>query len=60
MLYVIMLIVLMLFAYLAFKYYISSLILSAWIIEKEYAPPTQEDTKRLAKWVVQKILNKKN
>lgn len=42
----------------AIKYYISSLILSAWIAEKNYAPPEKEDMDRLAKWVVQKLFGK--
>lgn len=42
----------------AFKYYISSLVLSAWIAENEYAPPEDEDIQRLSSWVVQKMFKK--
>ena len=42
----------------ACKYYINSLILAAWMAENEYAPPKNEDVKRLAAWVVQKLFKK--
>lgn len=44
----------------AFKYYVSALVLSAWITENNYTPPTEEDTQRLARWVAQKMFEKKH
>ena len=48
------------FAYLAYKYYVTSLVLSAWIAENDFTPPTEEDSQRLAKWVAQKMFERKN
>ena len=42
----------------ALKYYISSLVFSAWIVENKYAPPEEEDIRRLSAWVVQKMFKK--
>ena len=47
-------------AYLAYKYYVASLVLSAWIVENNFTPPTKEDSQRLAKWVAQKMFEKKH
>lgn len=46
-------------AYVAYKYYVSALVLSAWIAENNFTPPTEEDSQRLAKWVAQKMFEKK-
>ncbi len=46
-------------AYVAYKYYVSALVLSAWIAENNLTPPTEEDSQRLAKWVAQKMFEKK-
>lgn len=42
----------------ACKYYINSLILAAWMAENEYAPPEDEDVKRLSSWVAQRLFKK--
>lgn len=42
----------------ACKYYINSLILAAWMAENEFAPPEDEDVKRLSAWVVQRLFKK--
>lgn len=47
-------------AFLAFRYYVTSMVLSAWIAENEFTPPTEEDSQRLAKWVAQKMFERKN
>ncbi len=56
---VFLIIVIIVLACIAFKYYFTSVIFSVWMVEKGYEPPTDEDIKRLAKWVAQKISNKK-
>ena len=57
---VFMLIVIIFLAYTTFKYYISAAVFSAWIVEKKYAPPTDEEVARLTKWVMQKTFEKRH
>lgn len=57
---VVLIVLLVILAFLTYRYYITSLILSAWIAENDFTPPTDEDVKRLAKWVAQKMFEKKH
>lgn len=36
------------------KWKLCATVLSAWIFENEYTPPTDEDMKRLIEWVVRR------
>lgn len=42
-------------AYQVFKYKLTATIFSAWIVQKGYAPPTDEEVKSLTKWAMQNI-----
>ena len=41
-----------------FKWWLAAAVLAAWITEKNYALPEKHDSKRLAKWVAQKMFTK--
>lgn len=42
-------------AYQVFKYKPTATILSAWIVKKGYAPPTDEEVRSLSKWAMQSL-----
>ena len=45
--------------YQAYKYYVSAEVLTAWMIENNYAPPGDADIERLSLWVVHKMFEKR-
>lgn len=46
-------------AYQVFKYKLTANILSAWIVQKGYAPPTDAEVKSLTKWAMQHLFKTK-
>ena len=42
-----------------FTWWLASAVLSAWIVENDYALPQKADRDRLAKWAVQKAFKLK-
>ena len=58
MLYAILIVLLALALWKWFNNHLQATILAAWIVEKNIAPPEQEDVERLSEWVVQKWFKK--
>lgn len=46
-------------AYQVFKYKLTATILSAWIVQKGYAPPTDSEVKSLTKWAMHHMFKTK-
>ena len=38
-----------------FREWLNKMILAVWMVEKQYTPPSMEDRKRIAKWVIKHI-----
>lgn len=56
------LILMILFLFIIYKWFtwwLASAVLSAWIVENDYALPQKADRDRLAKWAVQKAFKLK-